>query len=87
MGSAGQGELVDVGAMGAGPVAHMMDLAAISRHVASGCAAATIAGVQDNSLPRCGQAFAVIQRQGFALIENGEVMVGMAGQTDHVGHR
>ena len=33
VGSASQGELVDIGATGGGPLPYMMDLAAIHRHI------------------------------------------------------
>lgn len=84
MGPAGEGEVVDVGAMGAGPLPHMMDLATITRHVATRRRAPTILGIQDNSLPGRGQAFGVIQSQRFAVVEDSEVMIRVAAQPDHI---
>src|SRR5262245_2348786 len=67
VGSAGKSELVDVGAVRAGPVLHVVDLGVAGGDVATGVRTATLLGVQHNSLRRRGQAFGVMQSQGFAL--------------------
>ncbi|OOK73540.1 hypothetical protein BZL30_4574 [Mycobacterium kansasii] len=75
--------------MGAGPLPHMMDLATITRHVATRRRAPTILGIQDNSLPGRGQAFGVIQSQRFAVVEDSEVMIRVAASriTSDIGSR
>jgi hypothetical protein len=42
-------------------------------------------GVEDNPLAGRGESFGVIQRQGFALVENSQVVMGMAGDDDKAG--
>jgi hypothetical protein len=48
--------------------------------------AAVVLCVEDDSLTGGGKPFGVIKPDGFAVTENGEVVVGVAGQPDHIGH-
>jgi hypothetical protein len=87
VGCAGQGELVDVGAPGGRPRLDVMDFAPVAGHIAAGAGAATILGVQDYSLPGGGESFGVLKRDRFAFVKDRQVMVGVAGQPDHLAHR
>ncbi|BBZ44214.1 hypothetical protein MPRM_14950 [Mycobacterium parmense] len=86
VGSAGEGEVVDVGGVAFGPVGDVVDFAVVAADGAAGRGAAAILAVEHDSLGGGGQAFGVVQRQGFAPVEDRQVVMGMAGQADHVGH-
>ena len=79
IGAAGQGQRVDVGAVGGGPLLDMVHFAVVAGRVAAWARAAAVLGVQDNSLARRRQSFGVIQRDGFGVVENRQIVVGMAG--------
>ena len=53
---AGEGEVVDVGAPAPRPIPDVVDLAEVAGHVAAGCGAAAVLGVQDDALVRRGDA-------------------------------
>jgi hypothetical protein len=46
IGAAGQGQGVDVGAMGGGPLLDVVDLAFVAGHVATGAGAAAVVGMK-----------------------------------------
>ena len=50
VGWAGEGEVVDVGGSVLGPVVDVVDFAEVAGHVAAGVCAASVFGVQDDSL-------------------------------------
>src|SRR5208283_1220361 len=77
--TAGQGEVVDVRAASYRPPPNMMDLAVVDRGVTARLRASTIPGIQHNSLGGGSKALGVIQGHGLAVIENGQVMVSVAG--------
>jgi len=56
----------------------VVHFAVVPGYVAARRRAAPILGVQDDPLARRGQPFAVVQSQGFALVEDGQVVVGLA---------
>src|SRR5690348_7570150 len=60
VGSAGHGELVDVGAVRPGPIFDVVDLAVIAGHVAARMRTPTVLGIQDNSLAGRREALGVI---------------------------
>src|SRR5689334_16752176 len=70
VGSASEGELVDIGAVGPGPIFDVVDLAVIAGHIAAGVRTPTLLGMQDNSLTERSQALGVIQRQRLALVKD-----------------
>lgn len=84
MATAAECQVIDVGVAALGVRRDMMDFTVIAGHVATRCAAATVLGVQHNSLRRGGQALGVVERQGLASIEYREVVVCVAGQPDHI---
>ena len=79
VGAAGEGELVDVGGAAFGVVGDVMDFAVVAGHGAARGRAAAVVGVQHDSLAGGGQPLGVIQRQGFALIEDGQIVDGRGG--------
>jgi len=87
VGSAGQGQRVDIGAMRSRPFLDMVDFTPIAGHVTTRSGAAAVLGVQHNSLPRRCQPFRVIQRQSLALVEDSQIVMCVAGHADHVAHR
>ena len=84
--AASQRQCVDLGAIGGGPVLNVVDLALLRGCVAAGAGAATVLCVQHDSLPRRGQALRVIQRERLAVVEDRQVMVGVAAHADDIAH-
>src|ERR1700739_4750947 len=72
IGSARQGEVVDVGAPAAGPVIDVMDLAPAGRHITARARTPALDGIQHQPLGRGGQpaVAAPIQLAPFGLVEH-----------------
>jgi hypothetical protein len=87
--TAGQGEVVDVGAPGLSPALDVVDLAVVGGRVTARLRTPTILGIQHDSLRRTGQPFRVIQRQGLAVVEDGQVVCAWLAQriTSDIGSR
>ncbi|OHT70571.1 hypothetical protein BKG77_21615 [Mycobacteroides chelonae] len=87
MGSAGEGEVVDVSETAVGPFVDVVDLAQVTGDYAAGVGAAAVFGVQHDPLLGRGDPFRTAQIQRSALvIENRQVVVGMGGHADQVAH-
>ncbi len=87
VGSAGQCQLVDVGVAVVGPVAQrVVDLAAVGGYGAAGFGAAAVAGDEHDPLGGGGDASGAEQVQCLSggLVEDGQPVVGVAGQADDV---
>ena len=90
MGAAAEGEVVDVGVSACGPVKGcVVGLAAVAGHGAAGEGAAAVAFVHDDALVGVGDAFGAAQPQGASVgfVEQGQVVVAVAGHPDEVGDR
>ena len=90
VGSAGQGEVVDVGLAGVGgPAVDVVDLGPVARCGAARTGAAAVAGVQDDALAGGGEAFSApaIEFFGVVFVVDDQVVVGLGGQPDHLTHR
>src|ERR1700756_22126 len=82
--AAAEGQVVDVGASAGGIPGDVMDLAVVAGHGAARSRTPTVLGVQHDPLCRGSQSFCVIERQRFALVEDRQIMPGVAGQTARV---
>ena len=90
VGWASQGEVVDVGVAAVLPVfGGVVDHAVIPGRVAAGSGAATIFGVQNDSLIGRSDAFGSAQPQRLPVdpVEQGQIVVGVAGHPDQVRDR
>ncbi len=88
VGGAGQCEFVDVGQAAVGPFVDVVDLGEVSGFVASGAGAAAFLVVQHDPLISGRDAFGAAQPQRLASdppVEEGQVVVGVAGHPDDVG--
>ena len=77
---AGEGEVVDVGEAAVGPFVDVVDFGEVAGHVATGRGAATVLGVQHDSLVRGGDPFgtAEVERAFGVLVEHAQVVPGVA---------
>ena len=64
----------------------MVDFGLVARDVAARCGAATVLRVQHYSLAGGGQPFGVVQRKGFGVIEDRQIVTGVPGHSDDVAH-
>ena len=90
VGSAGQGQFVDVGVAVVGPVAQgVVDLAAVGGYGAAGFGAAAVAGDEHDPLRRRGDPFGAkqVQRLSGGVVEDGQPVMGVPGQADDVFDR
>src|ERR1700761_6243828 len=65
--AAAESQVVDVGDGVGGVGVGVVDFAEVGGHGAAREGAATVFGVEDDSLRGCGEAFGVIERQSFAV--------------------
>jgi hypothetical protein len=86
MGSAGEGEVVHARGPTCRELVDVVDFAEVAGHVAAGRCTATVLRVQHNSLSRRSQSFGVIQPDDRAFVEDRQVVMGVTGQPDDVGH-
>ena len=86
VGFAAEGECVDVGESTIGPFLDMVDLAEVSRHIATGGGAAAVLGVQHDSLIGAGDPLSATEVQSAlgVLLEDAEVVPGVGGHPDQI---
>ena len=85
-----QGEVVDVGLAAVGPIGYrVVDLAVGPAHGAAGAGTAAVSGEQHDSLVGRGDAPGApeVQCTAGVFVEDGQVVVGVAGQLDDGRHR
>lgn len=87
VGAAAKGQVVDVGDRVYGVAVAVVDFAEVAGDVAVGKRTPTVFGVEHNSLRWRGQAFGVVERECFAVVEDGQVVMGVRREPDHVAHR
>ena len=87
--AAGEGELVDVGAPAGGPVGDVVHLGQIAGHITARVGTAPIPRMQHDALIGAGQAFGAAQPQRAPVhpVEDRQIVPGVAGHPDHLGHR
>src|ERR1700758_2190672 len=90
IGSARQGELVDVGLPAAGPVrVGVVHLTPVGGHVTTRARTPALEGVQHQPLRRGGQpaVAAPVQLTLLGLVEHQQIVVGVGGHAQHIFHR
>lgn len=85
MGSAGEGEVVDVGGAVVGPFVDVVDFAEVSGDFAVGVGASAVCGVQHDPLIGARNPFGASQVQWSAIVvENRQVVVGVGCHADQI---